>query len=361
MGMTRNEYEELLKKYNETPDWDKSMFSKKDVLADVTGKIENPAKFEYNLNEDALYQQYADQYTKMGKMASEDTMGKAAALTGGYGNSYAATAANQAYNSYMQDLGAIVPDLYALARDEYNAERTDLYDQYKVLMDEYALEEDAYNANRKDMYDRLKAEEDNFTDTTVDLSGVPEEVINKVKSAETNDELEKYLDSISEGEGALITPDVADELYEQYANEDEVIRSEQKYSSLLADTSNITVVSKGGANWDGGIDEDAVINIPGKGKITLADLKESLIKEGKSESEATEFILSLQEALGISSNLVGKINEPINNAILSGVNAVENAVAPMATMSADVGANALGWAKDKYDKYTAWLAKRMKK
>ena len=150
MGMTRNEYEELLKKYNETPDWDKSMFSKKDVLADVTGKIENPAKFEYNLNEDALYQQYADQYTKMGKMASEDTMGKAAALTGGYGNSYAATAANQAYNSYMQDLGAIVPDLYALARDEYNAERTDLYDQYKVLMDEYALEEDAYNANRKD-------------------------------------------------------------------------------------------------------------------------------------------------------------------------------------------------------------------
>ena len=50
-------------------------------------KIMNREKFSYDLNADALYNQYKDQYINQGKMAMMDTMGQAAQLTGGYGNS----------------------------------------------------------------------------------------------------------------------------------------------------------------------------------------------------------------------------------------------------------------------------------
>jgi len=53
--------------------------------------------FAYDLNGDALWQQYKDQYTTQGKMAMMDTMGQAAALTGGYGSSYSQAAGQQAY------------------------------------------------------------------------------------------------------------------------------------------------------------------------------------------------------------------------------------------------------------------------
>lgn len=63
-------------------------------------KLQNQEKFSYDLNGDALYQQYKDQYTTQGKLAMMDTMGQAAALTGGYGNSYAQGVGQQAYHCY---------------------------------------------------------------------------------------------------------------------------------------------------------------------------------------------------------------------------------------------------------------------
>ena len=41
----------------------------------------------------------------------KDTMGQAAALTGGYGSSYAESSAQQQYDAYLQQLGDIVPEL----------------------------------------------------------------------------------------------------------------------------------------------------------------------------------------------------------------------------------------------------------
>ena len=69
-------------------------------LNDTINKILNREKFSYDLNGDALYQQYKDQYTTQGQMAMMDTMGQAAALTGGYGNSYAQSVGQQAYQGY---------------------------------------------------------------------------------------------------------------------------------------------------------------------------------------------------------------------------------------------------------------------
>lgn len=104
-----------------------------DQLNEIMGKILNREDFTYDLNGDALYQQYKDQYTTQGKMAMMDTMGQAAAMTGGYGNSYAQSVGQQAYQGHLQQLNDKVPELYQLALDKYNQEGQDLYNQYSLI------------------------------------------------------------------------------------------------------------------------------------------------------------------------------------------------------------------------------------
>ena len=98
-------------------------------------KILNREKFSYDLNGDALYQQYKDQYALQGQQAMMDTMGQAAALTGGYGNSYAQTVGQQTYQGYMQQLNDKIPELYQLALDQYNRQGDELYNQYGLFAD----------------------------------------------------------------------------------------------------------------------------------------------------------------------------------------------------------------------------------
>ena len=104
-------------------------------INDTINKITNRDKFSYDVNGDALYQQYKDKYIQQGKLAMADTMGQAAALTGGYGNSYAAAVGNQAYQAQINNLNDIVPELYQMAYDRYNQETQDLYNQYSLYAD----------------------------------------------------------------------------------------------------------------------------------------------------------------------------------------------------------------------------------
>lgn len=89
-----------------------------DQIQALLDKILNRDPFKYDFNADPMYQMYKDRYLQQGRMAMQDTMGDAAALTGGYGNSYAATAGQQAYQSYLQGLNDRIPDLRDFA---YNA------------------------------------------------------------------------------------------------------------------------------------------------------------------------------------------------------------------------------------------------
>ena len=107
-------------------------------------KVLNRDKFRYDINGDALYQQYKDRYIQQGKQAMMDTMGQAAALTGGYGNSYAQKAGQQAYQGYLQGLNDKVPELYQLALERYNQEGTDLLNKYGLMSDQYAKEYSQY-------------------------------------------------------------------------------------------------------------------------------------------------------------------------------------------------------------------------
>ena len=104
-------------------------------LKGIMDQILNREKFSYDVNGDALYQQYKDQYINQGKMAMQDAMGQAAAMTGGYGNSYAASVGNQAYQASLQNLNNVIPELYQMAYDRYEQKGQDLLNQYSMLTD----------------------------------------------------------------------------------------------------------------------------------------------------------------------------------------------------------------------------------
>lgn len=136
-------------------------------IDDILGRIMNREDFSYDVNGDALYQQYKDNYIRQGKMAMQDTMGQAAAMTGGYGNSYAATAGNQAYQASLGELNNVIPELYQMALDRYTREGDELLNQYAILGDQenqdYARYQDEYNqwlAERDNLQGRYDAERD---------------------------------------------------------------------------------------------------------------------------------------------------------------------------------------------------------
>lgn len=125
-------------------------------LNDTLNKILNREEFSYDLNGDALYQQYKDQYTTQGQMAMMDTMGQAAAMTGGYGNSYAQSVGQQAYQGYLQELNDKVPELYQLALSQYNQEGQNLKDQASLLYNQEQQEYSRYRDDVSDYYTELQ-------------------------------------------------------------------------------------------------------------------------------------------------------------------------------------------------------------
>ena len=118
-------------------------------IKDIFNQIMGRESFSYDLSDDALYQMYKQNYADMGKLSMRDSMGQAAALTGGYGSSYGQAVGQQAYDSYLQGLNEMVPELYAQAYGRYQDEGDRLMQQYglagDLAADEYAKYQDAYN------------------------------------------------------------------------------------------------------------------------------------------------------------------------------------------------------------------------
>lgn len=103
--------------------------------------IMNRQPFSYDVGSDAAFKQMQDMYTQQGRMAMMDTMGKAAELTGGYGNSYAQGAGQAAYNQYLQQLYAMAPEYEQRAFSRYQQEGADMLDRYNMMA---AREENEY-------------------------------------------------------------------------------------------------------------------------------------------------------------------------------------------------------------------------
>lgn len=122
-----------------------------DTIQDLIQGILNREDFSYDPATDPLYQNYRKQYTREGQRATADTLGQAAAASGGIPSSYATTAAAQAGNYYTAQMTDKIPELYQLAYNQYlndyNMQLSDLgvvqgaeqsdYDKYLNELNQY--------------------------------------------------------------------------------------------------------------------------------------------------------------------------------------------------------------------------------
>ena len=115
------------------------------MRGDVLDRLMREGEADFDVNADSLYRQYRDLYTDNAGKAARDVYGLASAATGGYGSSYAATAASAAYDRYMQGLTDRALDITEAARKQQGDARADLYDRLQALN---ALEESDYGRYR---------------------------------------------------------------------------------------------------------------------------------------------------------------------------------------------------------------------
>lgn len=123
-------------------------------------QIMNRKPFQYDLNSDLLYKNLADSYTQAGQKAMRDTMGTAAGLTGGYGNSYAQMVGNQAYQEHLTALNDQIPSLYEQALNAYLAEGDQMLQQYQLA----AAHPGYVNAIKPQTYTVTQNSNDTLTD-----------------------------------------------------------------------------------------------------------------------------------------------------------------------------------------------------
>lgn len=123
------------------------------LLGDIMG-----AKFTYSAEDDpryALAQEYA-------RDAMKNQMAESAALSGGYGNSYAATAGQQVYNDYMEQAAY---DLEDLAYSRFQDAQAERYNRLGLLRD---LDETAYSRAQAERSDQYQRERDALSDARYD-------------------------------------------------------------------------------------------------------------------------------------------------------------------------------------------------
>lgn len=116
--------------------------SRYDAKADeLMQTILSRPEFSYNADTDPTYQAYKKQYAREGERATKDTLGAAAAATGGVPSSYAVTAAAQAGNYYAAQAADKVAELEDMAYNRYLNEQSLLRSDLEALK---AAEESDY-------------------------------------------------------------------------------------------------------------------------------------------------------------------------------------------------------------------------
>lgn len=161
MAYKQKQYSESdsVKKYRENMESHGTYESKWQPQIDNTvNSILNRKDFQYDVNGDALYQQYKDRYVDLGQKAMMDTMGQAAKLTGGYGNSNAQMVGQQAYHGYMQGLTDKIPELAQLAYQRYAQQGQDMYQKYGLLSGQEQQDYSRWTGDRDWLYNMYNTE-----------------------------------------------------------------------------------------------------------------------------------------------------------------------------------------------------------
>ena len=256
--------------------------------------------FSYNVNNDALYDQIVRDYAEGASRAAEDAMGRAAVMTGGYGNSYAQQVGQQTYQDYMGGLDAEADKLYDRALDRYVMQGELLRDKYALASDladqKYAEYEAILGAKYAQLQDAKPEDKaaGNTTGSAIDFDKYDADL----GAMETQEDVEAYL--MKRVNAGVLTEQEAFDLLDAYATELPT-KKDKYYADRNAE--DYEVVDDGGFNVFG-MDRNAKVKYTFEDgsteTLTLAQLYEKLQQEGKSKEEAKRIVLDLQESLGIS-------------------------------------------------------------
>lgn len=108
--------------------------------------IKENSSFSYDPEKDPLFSQYKKQYEREGARISEDIMGRASVLTGGYGNSYAGKIAADKMAEYSEMTADKSLELEERAYKKHLDNIDSLYSLYSLMSDEEKKEEDRKKA-----------------------------------------------------------------------------------------------------------------------------------------------------------------------------------------------------------------------
>ena len=210
-----------------------------ELAQSVLGGYLNRKPFEFDVNADVLYQQYKNKAAESGRLAMEDTMAKASALTGGYANSYAQNVGQQAYRQQLSAADDMIPELYKIAEDKYNAEN-------QAMLDKYSIYSGLANPKTEDAEGLSPSDASAFVEAYKQFSSNPAELKMFLATQNLPDEL----------------------LYDiMYGGLSDV-------GTSILDTQDVEVISDGG-KAGAGINRDAVVRINGE-EYTLAKLRKKL-------------------------------------------------------------------------------------
>lgn len=128
-------------------------------LDGIMNQIMNREKFSYDMNGDAMYQQFKDQYIQQANLANQNAQAMNASLTGGYGSSYSQMAGQQAYAQQMQGLNDKSMELYQNALNQYMMEGDQLNNQYSMLANREAQDYARYMDDKNFNYQKALDEQ----------------------------------------------------------------------------------------------------------------------------------------------------------------------------------------------------------
>ena len=124
-----------------------------DEIKGLTERILSGEKFSYDFNADPVYNVYREQAETDRRRAVADAVSSAALLTGGYGNSYGVTAAQEASAKTYENLRSIIPSLLEAAYNRWYGERELEQEKLRAVMD---LEDSDYGKYRDAVFDWQK-------------------------------------------------------------------------------------------------------------------------------------------------------------------------------------------------------------
>lgn len=139
----KNKPQEYVNKYSEN-------------INNALAKLESNQNQSFDINKSKLYDMYKTKAIISGTNAMQDTMGQAAANTGGFGNSYGQIVGQQAYNAKLDELQSQIPTLASQAEARRQADTDNLY----RMLEMYNTQEQSDYAKHRDTVSDYQTETD---------------------------------------------------------------------------------------------------------------------------------------------------------------------------------------------------------